>query len=331
MYTRKENVNGVEAVCYERDHQEKVLAVISAEFEKLFPGFVETEAGQLISEDDFMQLQRAFKVTIDKKKAVKNRCENFKSIIKKSIDGFEKNRQKYYDLLDPEMLDAYSADYNDFKATTLKIDCPIIHATLFTDRDELKQYKIDFRAAAPKRLYDVVFNLSAFSRDYAAAYDEETYQKTTTYEELGLSVLEESGDKYTAYGVIGGGIRSHILYKVHPKCFPNRSQWALWALWYLSAQEDFGCEMSSEFLMIDVKAVTTQQNYFYPYDLFTFYMFHIYKLLDKKANEMGAYIDPAYKYVVVDAFVNYIYDIHEDEIAFRRTQIANGGYGHAWS
>lgn len=329
MYTRKENVNGVEAVCYEHDHQEKVLDVISKEFEKAFTGFIESEAGRLISEDDFMRLQRAFKVTVDKKKAVKNRRENFISIIGKSIDGFEKNRQKYYDLMDPEMLEEYAEDYNDFKATTLKLECPIIHATLFTDRDELKQYKMDFKAAAPKRLYDVVFNLSEFSREYAASYNEEVYQNINSFEELGLSILEEGGEKYTAYGVIGGGIRSHMLYKIHPECFPNRSQWALWALWYLSGKEDFGCEMNSEFLMIDVKAVITQQNYFYPYDLFTFYMYKIYKMLDVKAKEMDVFIDPKYKYVIVDAFMNYIYDLHEEEIAVLRRQIPNGGYGYA--
>lgn len=329
MYTRQENVNGVEAVCYEHDHQEKVLTVITREFEKVFPGFVESEAGQLISEDDFMRLQQAFKITVDKKKAVKNRRENFIAIIKKSIDGFEKNRQKYFDLMDPDMLEEYAEDYNDFKATTLKLECPIIHATLFTDRDELKQYKMDFKASAPKRLYDVVFNLSEFSREYASSYNEEAYQNIKSYEELGLSTLEESGEKYTAYGVIGGGIRSHMLYKTHPEAFPNRSQWALWALWHLSGKEDFGCEMNSEFLMIDVKAVTTQQNYFYPYDLFTFYMYKIYKLLDAKAKEMDVLIDPNYKYVIVDAFMNYIYDLHEEEISILRRQIPNGGYGYA--
>lgn len=176
MYTHKENVNGVESICYEQDHQGKVLKAISGEFEKVFPGFIESEAGQLISQDDFIRLQHNFKVTVDKKKAAKNQRENYISVIRKSIDEFEKNRKKYCTLLDPEMLEEYAEDYNDFKATTLKLECPIIHATLFTDRDELKQYKMDFKAAAPKRLYDVVFNLSEFSRKYAASYDEETYQ-----------------------------------------------------------------------------------------------------------------------------------------------------------
>ena len=329
MYTHAENVNGVEAVCYEHGHQEMILSAISKEFEKVFPSFIDSEAGQLISEDDFTRLQRAFKVIVDKKKVVKNRRENFISIIKKSIDEFENNRKKYYTLMDLEMLEEFAEDYNDFKATTLKVECPIIHATLFTNRPELKQYKMNFKAAAPKRLYDVVYNLSKFCREYVSSYNEEVYQGIQHYEELGLSTLEESGDKYTAYGVIGGGIRSHILYKIHPECFPNRSQWALWALWHLCGKEDFGCEMNSEFLMIDVKSVTTQQNYCYPYDLFTFYMYKIFKLLDEKAKEMGVLIDPCYRYVIVDAFMNYVYDLHKEEIAVLCKQIPNGGYGYA--
>ena len=322
--------NAVESKCYEREHQDRVLVVISSEFEKLFPGFVETEAGNLISSADFSQLQNALgiKVTIDKKKAEKNKRESFINIIKISIDEFEKNRQKYIDLMDPDLLEEEGEDLMAFKAKTLKNECPIIHNTLFTERDELKQYKIDFNSAASKRLYDVVVNLSNFSREYAAAYNEEQYQRIDRYEDLNLGVLEE-GDKYTAYGVIGGGIRSHLLYKLHPECFPNRSQWALWALWYLSNKETFGCEMDSEFLMIDIKKYITQQNYFYPYDLFTYYAYKIYKMLDGKAKEMNVLIDPQYKYVIVDAFLNYVADLHNKEISLLRSQIPNGGYGYA--
>ncbi len=322
--------NAVEAICYEQEHQDKVLAVISNEFEKAFPGFVETEAGQLLSSSAFSQLQNSLgiKVTIDEKKAKKNRKENFINIIKKNIDAFEKNRQKYIDLMDPDILEEESEDLMAFKAKTLKNECPIIHNTLFTERDELKQYKIDFNSASPKRLFDVVVNLSKFSHEYAATYNEADYQAIMSYQDLKLSMLEED-DKYTAYGVIGGGIRSHMLYKLHPECFPNRSQWALWALWFLSNKEYFGCVMDSEFLMIDIKKCITQQNYFYPYDLFTYYAYKIYKMIDQKAKEMDAMIDPNYKYVIVDAFLNYVADQHNSEISVLRAQIPNGGYGYA--
>lgn len=327
MFTRADDVNGVEAICYDQKHQKKVLEVITSEFEKVFPKFIETEAGQLISENEFLQLQGMFKVFVDKKRIVKDRKANFTAVILKSIEEFKKDRQKYIDLLDPELLEE-DDDYPSFKNKTLKNECPIIHSTLFSQIEELKEYKIKFNAAAPKDLYDVVSNLSQFSRDYYSSYDETAYQNITSYEELGLSVLETSGDTYTAYGVIGGGIRSHILYKNHPECFPNRSQWALWALWFLSNNETFGCEMESEFLMIDLKQNITQQNYFYPYDLFTFYAYHIYKLLNNKAAELGVEIDPAYKYVVVNEFLNYVTNLHAEDISLLRRQIPNGGLGY---
>ncbi|QTE74267.1 hypothetical protein JS518_15465 [Clostridiales bacterium FE2010] len=331
MYTSSKNVNGVEAICYEKEHQNEVLAVLATEFEKAFPGFVESEAGQLISEEQFLELQKVFKIVPNARKEEKNRCENFKSIIEKKIEEFEKNRQKYVDLMDPDLLEEEGEDLQAFKSKTLRNECPIIHATLYTQRDELKQYKKDFQSAPSKRLYDVVVNLSQFSRDYCASYNEDAYQQINDFEDLKLGTLEEGGETYTAYGVIGGGIRSHLLYKIHPECFPNRSQWAVWAMWYLTNQDSFGCEMDSEFLMIDVKSCITQQNYFYPYDLFTFYAYQIYKMLDSKAKEMNVFIDPQYKYVIVDAFMNYIADLHIDHINELRKQIANGGYGNVWA
>ena len=96
---------------------------------------------------------------------------------------------------------------------------------------------------------------------------------------MGYFDLDE--EKYTAYGVIGGGIRSHLIYKLYPKMYPNRSREAVWALWYLTDKKKFGCKEDSEFLMINVKESTTQQNYFYPYALFSFYALEIYRFLKK--------------------------------------------------
>src|SRR6476661_1370211 len=51
--------------------------------------------------------------------------------------------------------------------------------------------------------------------------------------------------------VIGGGIKSHFLYSRYPYAFPNRSQNALWALYFLTDKKEFGFDDGSEFLMID--------------------------------------------------------------------------------
>ena len=81
--------------------------------------------------------------------------------------------------------------------------------------------------------------------------------------------------------------------------------------------------------MIDLSKNIVQQNYFYPYQLFAFYAFEIYKLLRDKATEYDAYIDPDYRYVIVDAFLEFIAMEHDDEIAFLKSQIKDGGMGYA--
>ena len=52
-------------------------------------------------------------------------------------------------------------------------------------------------------------------------------------------------------------------------------------------------------------------------------------MLRDKATELGAYIDPEYRYVIVDAFLSFVADKHDDEIAFLKAQIKDGGMGYA--
>ena len=176
-------------------------------------------------------------------------------------------------------------------------------------------------------LLRVVYNLCVFGDEYQENYDPNTYEDAQTYQDLDLSLLDT--DDYTAYGVIGGGIKTHMLYKVHPAIFPNRSRSAIWALWYLTNKQTFDCKTDSEFLMIDLSKNIVQQNYFYPYQLFAYYAFEIYKMLRDKAAENNAYIDPDYRYVIVDAFLEFIAAEHDDEIAFLKSQIRDGGMGYA--
>src|SRR5262249_28275560 len=123
-----------------------------------------------------------------------------------------------------------------------------------------------------------------------------------------------SKEDYNAYGVIGGGIRSHFLYSLYPNAFPNRSQNSIWALYFLTGKEDFGFHDGSEFLMIEADNRTTQQNYHYPYDLFGFYALHIYKMLKTSCAEQGIELQGRYRYIYLDAFFNHIAQVHQEDI-----------------
>ena len=47
-----------------------------------------------------------------------------------------------------------------------------------------------------------------------------------------------------------------------------------------------------------------------------------------KAESMGAYIDPGYRYVIVDAFLDFVARQHQDETSFLKSQIRDGGFGY---
>lgn len=99
-------------------------------------------------------------------------------------------------------------------------------------------------------------------------------------------------------------------------------------MWYLTNKSKFECKQDSEFLMIDIEKSITQQNYFYPYELFSFYAFQIYLLLKQKAIENEVYTNPEYRYVIVDAFLSFVASQHDDEISLLKSNIKDGGYGY---
>lgn len=320
----------VEPVCYESDHVDKVVEILKRNFDDYFERFLETEAGNCITLEGYDKLREKFgseKIGTTNKS---DKTKKFKGIIIQSFDEFEKDRSAYEEIFDLELLEEYrdDDDAGTFKSKTLRNDCPIIRKTLANKKaKELGKYRAAFSHIDPYELLCVVINLCEFAGEYKDNYNEEEYEQYECYGDLGLELLDT--DEYTAYGVIGGGIKTMMLYKVNPDLFPSRSRNALWAMWFLSGKEKFGCETDSEFLMIDRHKNIVQQNYFYPYELFAYYAYVIYKLLKEKAEKLGISIDTNYRYVIVDAFLDYVAMEHDEEISFLKTQIRNdGGMGY---
>lgn len=328
MYTHHEE-RSVEEICYKTNHIDKVIESIDNSFKKYFDKFIMLQAGRIASEEEIKKLAEKFGVENVKVKKNIDITKNFKNILVESVEDFEKDRKKYKAIFDEESLEEYEDDPQYFKSTVLKNECPIIHSTIHNKRaKELDKYRYEFSIAKSQELLSVVSNLYNFAEQYINNYyDENLYDNVVKYEDLKISLLDT--DDYTVYGVIGGGIKSHMLYKVYPATFPNRSRDAIWALWYLTDKKKFDCKQDSEFLMIDIHKNITQQNYFYPYELFVFYAHHIFKLINQKARENCVYIDLNYRYVIVDAFLSYVANEHKDEIDFLRQQIREGVYGYA--
>ncbi len=328
MFTNHKDFN-VEPICYDERHIENVLETIKTNFEPYFVRYLETQAGVLVSGAEILELQKKFGMKVTDKRIAKDLSASFKAVIAESIDSFEKDREAYIQIMDLDTLEEYEDDAHTFKSKVLKCECPIIRKTYQNKlAKELDKYRADFNHADAEKLRSVVYNLCEFGEEYEDNYDLDEYEKIHNYEDLNVSILDTND--YTALGVIGGGIKTHLLFKTHPAVFPNRSADSLWALWYLTDKDDFGCITDSEFLMIDVKKSFTQQNYFYPYDLFAYYAYELFKLLRDKADSLNAYLDDSYRYVFVDSFLTYVAREHDADIAFIKSRSDDDyrSYGH---
>ena len=317
----------LEVICYQEAHIKQVLTQIQKNFNTYFERYLETQAGTKITAEELQNIAKQLgntKITRGKK----DTGIVLKDIMNDVIANFDSDRQSYLDILDLDALNEYEDDPPNFKNTVLRNSCPIIRSTLQNRRaKELDKYRAAFNTADPKELLNVVKNLSNFAQHYSAnIYKETEYENFTCIEEMGLSDLDE--DDYSAYGVIGGGIKSHFLFKVYPSIFPYRGRESIWALWFMTDKKTFGCTQDSEFLMINSDKNTTQQNFFYPYDLFSYYAYNIYLLLMNEYKINGIIMDKTYRYVFVDSFLSFIANLYSEDINVLKTALSEEGHGY---
>jgi hypothetical protein len=74
-----------------------------------------------------------------------------KNIIAEGIEKFEKDRNKYIDLLDEEALEEFENHPVGVKSV-LRKDCPIILRTLMSPAKELDKYMYEFNKSNPNEL-----------------------------------------------------------------------------------------------------------------------------------------------------------------------------------
>lgn len=311
--------NAIEDICYENDHIVNIEKELEEGFSKYYKKFIESENGNSINQEKFNELSSKFNIksSNNKKKHEEVNLKIQKRIINEEIEKYEKDRDKYLEFLELEYLEEYEDDASDFKNVVLKNECPIIRHTIQNKKaKELDKYRYDFTVSNPNNLLEVITNIVTFAENYKnEKFSNKDFYNIKSVDDLELGILFGNED-YLAKGVIGAGIRSHFLYKLYPYIFPNRSRDAIWALWYLTDKKNFGCIEDSEFLMIKVKDSITQQNFFYPYDLFTYYSIKILQLIKNEFSKYNLSIPEEYVFVIVDSFLSFVANEHYEEINY---------------
>lgn len=315
-YNSNRDRETVESVCYEMPHINSVLERINSNMPGYFQRYIDADSGWTVSEEDISKLAKAFGSTAVPKGKPKDYRRTLTNLIDNSIKKFESDRRIYLDIFNEEAIDEYASDVMAFKNTVLRKEVPIIRKTLQNKlAKELDKYRIAFKEAQPGKLFNVSRKLVEIANEWKHdRYDSTQFERISDIDELNYHHLDD--EECNVFGVIGGGIESTFIYKLFPFMFAARSREAIYALWYLSGKETFGCREDSEFLMIDVEKNTTQQNYYYPYGVFAYYALQIYNELKRLFTKHGVDLPIDYRFVIVEDFLSFVSRCHQDEIDF---------------
>lgn len=239
-----------------------------------------------------------------------------------AVEKYEKSAEKYRSVFDPEAMDEYRDDPNSFKQSLAK-EIPVIAGTLNQRRPELQDWQRHFRSAKGKDLLGVFSNLMDFRDEWLDKHPEEQYRDYDRVEEFGLESFEN--DEFTLANVIGGGIKSIVLFNLGADRLPQRGRMDLYGLYFLSGMKSFGLASdSSEFLMInDHEAASNgsfimEHNFWYPYNLYSLYVLKIYRWLEKTVGDLGGKLDPHVRYVYVTHFLNEVCSDYSEHMKVMR-------------
>lgn len=273
---------------YDPDHMAEVLADMLENFDRYFKTFAPT-ASELATR------------------------------LNKHITEFLDEQSRYQPVLDIGFLYDCDEDPGTFK-NIFKSRFPIVRRCLNSPSKLMDGYRRDFYRTASHDMLETVINIVEFAKKYKNEMDPELQTLAKKPHELDISVLDQDG--YGTSGVIGGGIRSNFLFYIAPDLFPNRSQNAIWAYYFLSGRKDYGFKDYSEFLMVDATGGKgTQQNYYYRYDLFTWYGLQISLKLQEECRILDYPLTSRYRYIYLDAFLVHVANVHEADINTLRPQL----------
>jgi hypothetical protein len=241
-----------------------------------------------------------------------------------TIRKYEAEAERYRSFFNAESLDEYrQCDPKLFKRDLAsKKNCPIVADCVNSRREEMHLWQAKFQGRNAADLLDVFTNLYNAAVDYASSCDREAYASAPSREALGLDEFDEA-DELFLEGVVGNGIRSYVLYHLHPDLFPICARQALFALFFLSGKGHFHLPSEmSEFLMVDdsgptAQILTLEHNYWYPYSLLTWYRLELYRLMESRCSTLNVKLDPKWRYVYTSAFVEFIVGLPDEAEALR--------------
>lgn len=292
------------------EHIVKVEELIDKNFNSYFEMVLRT-AKDAITPDDLAAAWNKTETAPDKGKAIR-------ALFSKRIEEYRKEAEKYRNAFDEENLEGFMFDENAFKEYLTR-ECPVITHSFYAKAEELKEWQIAYATSSSVELLEIFNNLIQFSNDYAASFNESEYSQYQRAEEFGFDKIED--ENYGIVGVIGMGIKAITIYHLFPNIFPKRGKLDLFGMYFLTDRSHFRLPTkTSEFIMVNDKAngkegvYKVDQNYWYPYGLFTAYAMKLYCKIASYCEKQGSPLDPHYRYVYVNTFLEGISRHYKEDI-----------------
>ena len=121
------------------------------------------------------------------------------------------------------------------------------------------------------------------------------------------------------------GIKSAMLFHLDPERLPRMNRNALYGLYFLSKRQDFGLpSRSSEFLMVnDVHlasdgSMIMDQNYWYPYGLFSLFSLRVYNWIEMACHKAGIALEPRLRFVYSERLFDAVCAEHRADLRTMR-------------
>lgn len=303
------------------EHVGSIWEAIEGSFPRYFCSLVKPIAPKGHDLMEMLASSGKFKVaSSNKKKPATPDIRADGSVFDRAIAEYEKKALKYRDFFSCENLTEYRDDDPDGFKDALSRKCPIILTTLQSKNIELKDWMIKYRQTRSDELLSTFENLSLFANEYISAQsDEVAYATFETSHDFGLDGFTD--ERAGILGVIGGGIKSTILYHLDSRLFPLRSSKALYALYFLTGKQSFDMpSKTSEFLMINDRLlgrdinIKMGHNNWYPYRLFTVLAHRLARTIQAECHACGLPAEVEHRYVFVDAFLQHVVETHKSEM-----------------
>lgn len=296
------------------------IAKLTQLLEKNFEAYFNSLINNYRSNDSLEKLKKQWGKNI----ALKTDGECIREIFAYRIDEFEKEAEKYREAFAQDNLEDCRHDENSFKDYLIK-RCPVITKSWGAQNvKELDEWRKLFAMTPTVVLLDTFENLINFTADYLENYDETEYGKYLNADNFNFNEIEEH--EYSITGVIGMGIKAITIYHLYPHIFPKRGKLDLFGMYFLTNQNEPYINLfhfptkTSEFIMINDETngkegtYKADQNYWYPYGLFTSYAMKLYRMIVEQCKKMNVALDPHYRYVYVNTYLENISKHHSEDI-----------------